>query len=317
MSSDRADVTIAGHSIPAGSSRRFEVPLARLMSGTEISLPMQVFHGADDGPTVWLSGAIHGDELCGVEIIRQVAAELQPEHMRGTVITCPIVNVHGFNTGDRYLPDRRDLNRSFPGSARGSMAARIARLFLEEVVDRCGLGIDFHTGTDHRSNLPHIRADLDDPETLDLTRAFAPPIAVDSRLRDGSLRAAALDRGAKVLLFEGGEALRFERGAIRAGRDGTLRVLRHLGIVDRATDPGGDTLLAEASQWSRASRSGIVDLDVDLGDRVESRSLIGHVRNAFGDRVAPVRARASGIVIGIRRHPLVNQGDAIVHIARL
>ena len=161
--------------IRPGTSRNLELPITRLVTGSDVSLPVRVVHGRDDGPTVWLSAAIHGDEVVGVEVIRQVLAGLDPKTFRGTLVAVPVVNVLGFMTGDRYLPDRRDLNRSFPGSARGSLASRIAHLFMTEVVAKCDVGLDLHTGSDRRSNLPQIRADLDDELTRQPGRGVRRP----------------------------------------------------------------------------------------------------------------------------------------------
>ena len=255
----RPPIEIADNTVAPGRRRRFELPIARLMSGTPVALPVVVLHGREDGPTVWLSGAVHGDELCGVEIIRLVLEALEPSAMSGTVIAVPVVNVHGFNTGQRYLPDRRDLNRSFPGSPRGSLAARIAHLLLTEVVGRCSAGIDLHTGSDHRTNLPQIRADLDDAETLRLAEAFGAPVSIHSRTRDGSLRQAATEVGATVLLYEGGEALRFDPTAIAAGRDGTMRVLAELGMILGQADQLGDRFRVASRQRTQLAVDGRCD----------------------------------------------------------
>jgi len=207
-SASRAPFEIAGHKVTAGKRMRMELPIGNLMSGTPVALPLIVVHGKKDGPVVWLSAAIHGDEICGVEIIRQVLAAVNAPSMAGTIIAAPVVNVHGFNTNDRYLPDRRDLNRSFPGSSRGSLASRIAHLFMQEVVSRSDVGIDLHTGADLRTNLPQVRCDIDHGPTLELAEVFGAPIVIDARLRDGSLRQATVEEGKIMLLFEGGEASR-------------------------------------------------------------------------------------------------------------
>ena len=308
---------IAGTSVLPGRKAKLELPIARLMSGTPVALPVIVLHGREEGPTVWLSAAVHGDELSGVEIIRQVLAGLDPKSMSGTVLAVPVVNVHGFNTGDRYLPDRRDLNRSFPGSPRGSLAARIAHLLMTEVVGRCTLGIDFHTGSDRRTNLPQIRADLDDPGTLEFARTFAAPIAIHSRLRDGSLRQAATDAGATVLVYEGGEASRFDPAAISVGTAGTRRVFAELGIVPDGGPPPAETVLSRKTRWVRAHRSGILHLDTDLGARVDEGELIATIHDPFGKRLSRLTARAGGVVVGSTQAALVNQGDAVVHIAEI
>ena len=311
----RQSFVIAGNSVRPGKKAKFELPIARLMSGTPVTLPILVLHGPNEGPTVWLSAAVHGDELCGVEIVRQVVDALDPASMSGTVLAVPVVNVHGFNTGDRYLPDRRDLNRSFPGSTRGSLAARIAHLLMTEVVSRSSVGVDLHTGSDHRTNLPQIRADLDDPYTLELAHTFAAPITVHSRTRDGSLRQAATEAGATVLLYEGGEALRFDPTAIAMGRDGTRRILAKLGITPTMDPAPNQTLLSRRSGWLRASRSGILHLEADLGARVHQGETIATIVDPFGKRLSRVTARNDGLIIGHTQHPLVNQGDAVAHIA--
>jgi predicted deacylase len=317
MAAARPTFVVAGHSIKAGKRVKLELPIARLMSGTPVALPIVVLHGRTEGPTVWLSGAVHGDELCGVEIIRQVLDVLDASSMAGTVLAVPVVNVHGFNAGSRYLPDRRDLNRSFPGSSRGSLASRIANLLMAEVVSRSDVGIDLHTGSDHRTNLPQIRADLDDPDTLALAKAFAPPIALHSRVRDGSLRQAATEAGATVLLYEGGEALRFDKAVIDAGRDGTLRVLARLGMTPEVVEPASETLIARKSRWVRTPNSGILHLDVGLGSRVTEGSVIATVFDPFGKRLGRVTAKQDGLIIGCTQHPLVNRGDAVAHVAEI
>ena len=278
---------------------------------------MLVLHGRRPGPVSWLSAAIHGDELCGVEIIRRVLAELDPATLRGTVVAVPIVNVHGFNRGDRYLPDRRDLNRSFPGSARGSLAARIAHLMMTEVVGRSAFGIDLHTGSDHRINLPQVRADLDDRATRELVEAFAAPLAMHSRSRKGTLRQAATAAGALVLAFEGGEPDRFDTPSIAAGTAGVLRVLAARDMIDHAPLAPSATRLSRRSKWMRAPSSGILHLDVALGDEVRSGDRLATIYDPFGKRLGAVTARVAGVVAGHRQRPLVNRGDAVAHIAEI
>ncbi len=313
----RPPFVIAGTVAATGQRTQAEIPIARLMSGTPLAIPVVVLNGRSTGPTIWLNAATHGDELGGVEIIRQVLDAIEPKTLSGTIIAVPIVNVHGFNTGDRYLPDRRDLNRSFPGSARGSLAARIANLLMTEVVSHCEVGIDLHTGSDHRINLPQIRADLDDPRTSDLARVFGAPIAIHSRLRDGSLRQAATDAGATCLVYEGGEAFRFNRDAVEVGVGGVLRILRSLGMIEHDFPAGASTDFSRRTRWVRAPRSGIIESACRLGDHVEKGRSLGTLRDPFGKRVGKLTANTSGVVIGTSLHPLVNRGDAVVHIAEL
>lgn len=312
----RASFAIGNVRVRAGSAKEVELPITRLVTGADVSLPVRVVHGRDDGPVVWVNAAIHGDEVVGIEVIRRVLGTLSPRTFRGTLVAVPIVNVLGFMTGDRYLPDRRDLNRSFPGSARGSLASRIAHLFMTEVVAKCEVGIDLHTGSDRRANLPQVRADLDDPRTHQLAEAFGAPVILHARIRDGSLRHAARDKGATVLVYEGGEAWRFDDYAIDAGVAGVRRVLAALGMVDPVEEePPAASAECRQSGWVRARRTGILQLEVGLGERVEEGQRLGGVADSFGRRVRLVHADRAGIVIGLTNAPLVNSGDAIVHIA--
>lgn len=308
---------IADEIVRAGRRKRLELPIAKLVSGTQVALPVLVLHGAEPGPTMWVSAAMHGDEVGGVEIIRRVLGHLDPKEMAGTLITVPVINVYGFNTGDRYLPDRRDLNRSFPGSSRGSLAGRIANLLMKEVINRCTIGIDLHTGSDNRVNLPQVRGDLDDEATLEMARAFGTPLALHSRLRDGSLRQAATDAGATVLLFEGGEALRFDEATIRTGVDGVRRVLHQIGMSSDAPPKSDPPAISRRSSWVRAGRSGIAHMEVEMGEIVAKGDTLATLHDPFGKRLGRVNARFDGMVIGHTQYPLVNRGDAMVHVAEL
>jgi predicted deacylase len=321
----RPALRIGGQDVAPGSSRRVEIPLARLpATQLQISMPVDILHGARPGPALWLSGVVHGDELNGVEIIRQVRRRLSPAELRGTILTIPIVNMFAFTDQSRYLPDRRDLNRSFPGSPRGSLAARLAHIFMEQIVERCEYGIDFHTGSDHRRNLPQIRGDLRNPETARLAAAFGAPVSIDARTRDGSLRDAASRRGKHVLLFEGGEAQRFNRDAVRVGVAGTFRVLAALGMIEASLVPADDrnggrpapaSPVATKTQWVRARASGLLRMKVALGDRVERNEVVGVISDAFGEMDALVKAPHAGLVIARTHNPLVRRGDALVHLA--
>ena len=312
----RESFAIGGIRVRAGTMRSLELPITRLVTGADVDLPVRVVHGREDGPSVWIDAAIHGDEVAGVEIVRQVMAGLDAKTFRGTLVAVPIVNVLGFMTGDRYLPDRRDLNRSFPGSARGSLAGRIAYLFMKEIVAGCEVGIDLHTGSDRRSNLPQVRADLDDPGTRDLAAAFGAPVMLHAKIRDGSLRHAAREQGAKVLLYEGGENLRFDSYAVDAGVIGVRRVLAALGMTEPVVEPTVEpSLECRSSGWVRARRTGIVHLDVALGQKVSDGERLGTLFDSFGKTLRAVYANRDGIVIGRTEAPLVNSGDAVVHIA--
>lgn len=313
----RAPFAIGENEVKPGRSAQVELPVSRLITGAQISMPVTVLHGKNDGPTVWINAAVHGDELNGVEIVNRVLADLDPKLMNGTLLAVPVVNVHGFMNGDRYLPDRRDLNRSFPGSAKGSLASRLAHIFMTEIVSRCEIGIDLHTASDNRTNLPQIRADLDDPKTCELAEVFGVPLMMHAKAGAGTLRRAAGRAGVTFLLYEAGEPLRFNKRAIGNGVNGVRRVLRHLEIADWDGPERRTTEVSRSSRWMRASKSGVLRMDVDLGDVVEERQVLGTIIDAFGKRLSTVRSTRSGLVIGRTLYPLCNKGDALVHIASL
>ncbi len=299
-----------------GETKQLELPVARLPTHTMLSLPMTVINGTASGPRLWLSAAIHGDEINGVEIIRQVLASLKTLPLCGTLIAVPIVNVFGFIEQSRYLPDRRDLNRSFPGSTRGSLASRLAHLFMTEVVSHCTHGIDLHTASHHRINLPQIRANLHDPETRRCAQAFGAPLMIHSELRDGSLRQATAQKGIPILLYEAGEALRFDADAIQTGVEGIIRVMSKLGMTELdPLAPSAPSVEVNETKWVRAPQSGILHMAVELGERVQRKQVLGFIADAFGDKRLKIQATTDGIVIGCTRNPLVNQGDGIFHIA--
>jgi uncharacterized protein len=298
-----------------GSCQRLEIPVGLLPTQTMLSLPVTILNGTTKGPRLWLSAAIHGDEINGVEIIRQVLTKIDPQKLCGTIIAVPIVNIFGFIGQSRYLPDRRDLNRSFPGSATGSLASRLAYLFINEIVSHSTHGIDLHTASDHRINLPQIRANLLDRETSKFAKAFGAPIVMHSNNRDGSLRQAASNLGIPVLLYEAGEALRFDPESIRIGVEGVLRVMDYLKmyrcpLIVTSIEP----MEIKESKWVRASHGGIFRIGVALGDRVCKKQPLGVISDAFGDNNTLVRASVDGIIIAHTQNPLVNQGDGIVHI---
>ncbi len=301
-----------------GQRRTVEIPVARLPSQTMLGLPLTVLNGRHDGPRLWLSAAIHGDELNGVEIIRQVLNRVEERKLRGLLIAAPIVNVFGFTHQSRYLPDRRDLNRSFPGSERGSLASQVARLFMREVVSHCTHGIDLHTGSHHRINLPQIRGNLADEETARCAHAFGAPLILHATTRDGSLRQAGTAKGIPVLLYEAGEPLRFNEDAIETGVDGILRVMSALGMRrGRVKRVPSAPVEIWRSQWLRARHSGIVRMDVKLGAKVRKRQQVCVIADAFGGAAASVRAPADGYIIGRTLNPLVNKGDAVIHLGEI
>ncbi len=315
----RAAFRIGKQRIEAGERRRLQLEVASLYDYTPLYLPVEVIHSRREGPALFVSAAIHGDELNGVEIIQRLLARPALSRLRGTLIAVPVVNIFGFNDKSRYLPDRRDLNRCFPGSPGGSLGSRLARLFMKEIVQRCSHGIDLHTGAVHRTNLPQVRASLDDPETEELAKVFGVPVVIHSRLRDGSLREAARKKGIRSLLFEGGEALRLDEGVIRAGLAGCLAVMRHIGMLPQLrsarTKAPPEAFVSRESFWVRAPHSGLFKLLKAAGDRVTKGEPLARITDAFGGQEKLVECPEDGIIIGHATIPPVNRGDAIVHIA--
>jgi len=313
----RQPFDIGGVSIAPGTRETLALPLPGQSKYTPLTMPVHVVHGKREGPVVFVSGAIHGDEINGIEIIRRVLQTKAIDKMSGTLICVPIVNVYGFYNRTRYLPDGRDLNRSFPGSKSGSLAARVARIFANEIVDKSTHGIDLHTGANHRVNLPHIRANLDNPECNRLARAFGSPVVIGANLRDGSLRQYALEKGLSMLLYEAGEALRFDPISIRAGARGVLNVLRTLDMLPaRKTPKEHKVIETRSSQWVRAPQAGLLRIEVALGSRVEAGQVIGRIADTAGENEEIVDSPVTGIIIGRTNLPVVYEGDALFHIAR-
>ncbi len=316
----RASFEFCGETIKAGSRKTVHVELPNLSTYTPMAMPVHIVHGRQDGPVLFVSAAVHGDEVNGVEIIRRLLRSSALSGLRGTLIAVPIVNVYGFVTHSRYLPDRRDLNRSFPGSEHGSLTARLAFTFTAEILGRSNYGIDLHTGGLHRFNHPHIRANLDDETTEELAKAFGTPVIINANLRDGSLRQMAAEKGIPILLYEAGEALRFDQLAIRAGVRGIRNVMRSIGMLTaktrRAKRTPVEPVEAKGSTWVRAPQSGLFRAIAAIGGQVKKGERLGAVADAFGEHESFIASPATGIVIGRANLPVVNEGDALYHIAR-
>ena len=315
----RPDFKIANIIIPAGTRQTVNLPVSVLSDHTPVSMSVHVIHGRLDGPTIFVSAGIHGDEVIGVEIVRRLLRSPSMGSIKGTLIVVPIVNTYGFLNHSRYLPDRRDLNRMFPGTETGSLASRLAHIFTTEIVARCDLGIDLHSAAIHRTNYPQIRVSPDNPEMLDLANVFGAPIIMQSPVREGSLRGAAKDMGIDVLLFEAGEGLRFDEYSVRSGVAGILRVLRYKvmvagkGIAKAKTQPQ----LCPSSKWLRAPIGGLLRTFKADGDLVREGDVMASVSDPFGEQEEELLAPFDGIIVGRAVMPIVNEGDAIFHLARV
>lgn len=307
-----ADLRIGGTPVPPGARAEIDLPVSALATHAPVNLTVLAVRGERPGPTLFVSAALHGDEVVGTEAIRRLLRHPALEHMAGTLLAVPVVNAYGFVANERYLPDGRDLNRSFPGSGGGSLAARLARLFLREVVQRADLGIDLHTGARHRSNLPQLRLAGRGRPVRDLAAAFGAPVVLIGPAPEGSLRAAA--EGVPILLYEGGEALRLDEEAVRGGLAGCLGVMRASGMIAGGPAPRPPAWLRRGG-WERAPQGGMVRHRAALGDMVAAGDLLATVGDPFGRGEEPVRARRDGIVIGRSHLPTANLGDAIYNVA--
>lgn len=315
---NETDLVIGETTVKRGETVKIDLAMPPLYTATSMDMPVFVKRGKRPGPTMFVSAAIHGDELNGIEIVGRLIKSKAIARLRGTLIAVPMVNVYGVLNQSRYLPDRRDLNRSFPGSRKGSLAGRLANLFFKEIVAKCDVGIDLHTGAIHRSNVPQIRANLDDEDVLEMAKAFGVPVLLNADIRDGSLRQAASDSDVKMLLYEAGQALRYDEFSIRAGVRGIINVMRHLGMLNKSTSKKEHKVkpfIARESGWVRAPESGFVTHAAQLGDHVSKGDKLAYIADAFGTYLSPIVSPAEGVIIGKQNIPLTQEGEAIYHIA--
>jgi hypothetical protein len=315
----RSHFSIGTEKVAAGSRRTIDLPVSVLSDHTPVSMSVHVVHGRLDGPTVFVSGGVHGDEVIGVEIIRRLLNVPSIANMRGTLIAIPIVNAFGFINHSRYLPDRRDLNRMFPGSSTGPLASRLAHIFINEIVARSDLGIDLHSAAVHRTNYPQIRISPGNPDAEELAKVFGAPIIMRSELREGSLRQAAKTIGRDVLLFEAGEGLRFDELSVRAGVAGILRIMRHMKMVPAKgiAKPKASPQICSSSKWLRAPMGGLLRIFKADGEFVRRDDLLATVSDPFGEEEQDVVAPFGGVIVGRAVMPVVNEGDAIFHLGRV
>lgn len=314
----RKPFDIGGTSVKPGERVTIDLPAGQLYTHTDMNMPVHVVHGRRPGPCLFVCAALHGDEINGVAIIRRLLQQSALNRLQGTLLAVPVVNVYGFLNRERYLPDRRDLNRSFPGSERGSLASRLAHVFVTEIVARSDYGIDLHTGSNHRTNLPQVRAQLDDPTTAELAKAFRAPVLLDAALRPGSLRQAAETAGATVVVYEGGEALRIDSLSVRTGLRGVLSAMKHLGMLRAGKNPQPSSVhhFSRSSTWVRAPQSGLLRSNAGLGKLIKKNDVLGWISDPFGESEEPIPSPVSGIVIGLTTLPLAHEGEALYHIAR-
>lgn len=282
-----------------------------------VTIPVRVIHGKTSGPTAFVLAAIHGDELNGIEIIRRLRKVKILKRLHGTLILVPLVNIYGVMTQSRYLPDRRDLNRSFPGSAKGSLAARVADTLFKKIISYADFGIDLHTGAIHRSNLPQVRVNTKDTKALEIAEVFEAPVILHSPLREGSLRETADQNNIPIVLYEAGEALRFDEKAIRIGVKGIINILRTQKMLppNPRKKPFKKSILTVESKWLRSPQSGLIRTVKSLGDTIEEGDVLALIDDPLTDDNTEIKSTLKGIIIGRTQIPLVQEGDALFHIA--
>ncbi len=315
----RQSFKVGNEEIQAGSHKLVELPVAKLAIHVPVSLPVHVFHGEKPGPTLFVSAAVHGDEVIGVEIIQRLMKTEGLDQLNGTLLCIPIVNAFGFINHTRYLPDRRDMNRCFPGREKGALAEQLAYIFMTEIVSKSDYGIDLHSAAVHRTNLPQIRSHFQTDASMELSYAFGAPVMLKSDLRPGSMREAAFNQSVEVLVFEGGEALRLDELSVRAGTLGILRVMSHLGMLPNVDIPSSEVqpVLSKSSKWIRAGEGGLLRATKATGDSVEADEVIATIVNPYEDIVTEVKAETDGLIVGRTKLAVVNCGDALFHIARV
>jgi uncharacterized protein len=307
-------IKIAGHEIKPGEFKEIDINIARLPSHTVIDTPIYVTRAAEDGPVLALMAGMHGDEINGMEIVRRILDGGLHRVKRGTVICMPITNVYGFLNFSREVPDGKDVNRSFPGSKNGSLASRVAYNLTHQVIPFIDYGIDFHTGGAMRTNYPQVRAMLNNEKNLALANAFSAPFTIDSTFRPNSLRKEASKKGKNIIVYEAGESLRFDQQGIEEGIAGTLRLMKHLNMIDWAPDPREENKVIWSTTWVRAKHAGLFQPTIRAGQLVHKGEWVGTITDPFGEFKEQIKAPETSYVIGLNNIPVVNAGDALMHL---
>ncbi len=308
------DFTINKTTILPGEQKIVQMNVARLHSGTKINIQIHVYRSQQPGPKILILGGVHGDEINGIEIVRKsIESGLFKGIKRGSIIAIPIVNIYGFLNFSRDLPDGKDVNRSFPGTKRGSLASRVAYAISKKVLPAVDFGIDFHTGGASRYNYPQIRYSPEDIKAIDLARTFAPPFLIPSKRLAGSLRREAGEMDIPIIVFEGGQSLRLDPFSINEGINGLKRIMYSAGMINEAPKPN-QAIIFNRKKWIRATRSGMFQWIRQSGDSVEEGEIIGVINDPYGQWTVDVPASCNGKLFGHNNAPVVNQGDALFHI---
>lgn len=314
MSYTNKDIHINGTNIHPGSSAQVNLNLYQLPTKTIIEIPVYVYRSIKPGPTLLILAGMHGDEINGIEIVRRLITRDDVRNpLCGSIIAIPVINIISFLYGSRDLPDGRDLNRCFPGSRNGSLGSRIAFDLMNEIIPQIDFGIDFHTGGAKINNYPQLRCVFNSKTNLDLGKKFSPPLIVNSPFRDNTLRKEASKKGKSILVFEGGESSRFDYLSINEGMNGCLRLMKHLNMIDLEI-PNNPTVLLNKTSWIRAKSSGLFHTSKTNGAHILKGEIIGMICDPYGEHEEKLVAPFDGYILGINNQPVINQGDALMHV---
>jgi uncharacterized protein len=305
--------------IERGEVKEYIMHIAKLPSGSIVNLHIYIYRGKKNGPVLLVSGGLHGDEVNGIEIIRRMMKQELLQPLAGTVIAIPVLNIYGFLNFNRELPDGKDANRSFPGTKNGSLAGRVAYNVTRKILPLIDYGIDFHTGGGNRANYPQIRCEFDDDKSLMLARGFAPPFIVNSQAIPNSLRNEATNMGKSIIVFEGGQSLRFDEPAIEEAIHGTRRLMVHLGMIpaDESIKPGWESNHLAKTTWVRAENAGLFHHHMANGDFIKADDYLGTITDPFNRYELPVISPANGYIIGLNYSPVIYAGDALIHVGQV
>ena len=308
------NIVINKHVIKPGESKTVILNSYELHTKTKLEIPVHVIHSKVKGPALLLSAGMHGEETNGIEIVRKLMSREEVQNLKcGTLIAIPVINVISFLYGSRDLPDGRDLNRCFPGTKKGSIGSRIAFDLMKHILPIIDFGIDFHTGGAKINNFPQIRCVFDFPDNLVIAKRFSAPLIIDSVYRDGTFRKEASKKNKPILVFEGGESMRFDYLAINEGLSGCMRLMHSYKMIDYDS-PANPSVKIRKDLWIRANSSGLFHMNANNGTHVRKDDLLGVILNPFGETEEKIVSPCDGYIVGINNQPVVNQGDALIHI---
>ena len=310
-------LAVGGAEVPAGTRQKIEIPAGRLPTGDWLSLPVVALNGARPGPTIWLDAALHGDEINGTGAIRRLIKDEEFQPLRGAVILIPVLNLLAFDRHSRYLPDRRDLNRSFPGSVSGSLASRMARRIFDEIVTRSDYGIDLHTAAVRRTNSPTVRGDMTDSKVRRLAEAFGSEIIINGKGPKGAFRREACRAGCPTIVMEGGEVWKVEPSIVESGERGVKNVLRSLEMLEGPPERPNYQVVVERSKWIRAERGGFLRFHIQPGDIIDKDQPIATNTTLLGSERSVLRAPFAAVVIGMTTLPAVSPGEPVCNLGKL